>query len=75
MEGLRGHFKRVREYVGLTQEELSLRSGVCLSSYQKWESGKSDLYVSSLEKLVLALDCDIVLIGSYMGYKLEYFKH
>lgn len=54
--------KSARNAKGLSQRELSARSGVPQSHISKIESGAVDLRVSSLVELARTLDLELVLV-------------
>lgn len=54
--------KSARKSKGLSQRELSARSGVPQSHISKIESGAVDLRVSSLVELARTLDLELVLV-------------
>ncbi len=51
--------KTLREIVGLTQEEMALKTGVSIEEYIACEEGKEDLNFAFLYKCSLALNVDV----------------
>lgn len=56
MRGLPG-LKSVRQYVGLTQEQLAQLVGVCSMTISRYELGKQNARQKTVEKLARILDC------------------
>jgi len=56
------HLKDARESIGLSQRELSARSGVPQSHISKIESGNVDLRLSSLVAIARVLELELALI-------------
>ena len=54
-EQMAARLKALRERLGLTQEQLSEKSGVGRSHLARLETGKQDPTLSTLEKLAKAL--------------------
>jgi HTH-type transcriptional regulator/antitoxin HipB len=54
--------KKGREAKGLSQRELSARTGVPQSHISKIESGNADIRLSSLTELARALDLEVKLV-------------
>jgi transcriptional regulator with XRE-family HTH domain len=50
------NLRQTRKQLGLTQEEVSQRSGVQAGEVSRIESGKRDPQVSTVERLAKALD-------------------
>ncbi len=61
-EYIAGSLKAARGLLGISQRELSARSGVPQSHISKIENGEVDLRVSSLVALARALDLELVLV-------------
>jgi transcriptional regulator with XRE-family HTH domain len=51
--------KELREQKGLTQEQLSYSTDIDRSYISSVESGKRNISLRNIEKLSLALECDI----------------
>ena len=56
MGNLGKNLRETRKQLGLTQEEVSQRSGVQAGEISRIESGKRDPQVSTVERLAKALD-------------------
>jgi len=56
------HLKKTRENKGLSQRELSARSGVPQSHISKIENGNVDLRLSSLVAIARVLELELALI-------------
>jgi transcriptional regulator with XRE-family HTH domain len=52
------NLRRLRKYSSLTQKQLADMAQISLRQYQSIEQAKSDLKISTLEKLSLALKID-----------------
>jgi transcriptional regulator with XRE-family HTH domain len=55
---VRLYLKEWREHRGLTQQQLSERSGIALQNISQFETGVRTWNVEHLEQLSLALDID-----------------
>jgi transcriptional regulator with XRE-family HTH domain len=53
--------KSIRIQLGMSQKALALRAGVPQSTVSRIEKGQSDLAMSSLNKLLSALSCDLII--------------
>ncbi len=62
IEGIARTSKEARERKGLSQRELSARSGVRQYQISKFENGAIDLRLSSLIELARALDLELTLV-------------
>ena len=51
--------KTLREIVGLSQEEMALKTGVSFEEYVACEEGKDDLNFAFLYKCAIALNVDV----------------
>ena len=51
----------LRKYFRMTQSELAERAKIPQSHIVKIESGKSDIQISTLEKMFNALSCDLIV--------------
>lgn len=59
-----GNFiKRIRKEKGMTQTQLSARSGVSQSNISKIEQCKKGITVEDLELILDVFDLDIIVIG------------
>ena len=56
MGNLGKNLRETRKQLGLTQEEVSQRSGVQAGEISRIEAGKRDPQVSTVERLAKALD-------------------
>ncbi len=56
--------KEIRERKNLTQDEMVARTGIPKRSYIDYEKGKSDIPISKLQKIAIALD---VTVGFLIG--------
>ncbi len=61
--------KRLRESVGLTQEQLATRIGRSLSVVQKWEQGKRIPTIDN--SAVLAKELKVSLKTLYTAFKID----
>lgn len=50
------NLRKARERLGLTQEQVALRSGVHATEVSRIEGGKRDPQISTLERLAKAVD-------------------
>lgn len=57
MMALGDNLRRIRTNKGMTQGELSLKSGLKLGQISKIERNEADTKISSIYKLISALDC------------------
>ena len=62
LEQIARSLKSARKHQGLSQQELSAKSGVSQSHISKIEKGEVDLRVSSLIKLAHVLDLGLILV-------------
>jgi transcriptional regulator with XRE-family HTH domain len=51
--------KEIRQAKGITQEELAFKSQLHRTYISSIESGKRNVSLVNIEKLALALDCDV----------------
>ncbi|PTT19504.1 hypothetical protein DBR28_21370 [Chryseobacterium sp. HMWF028] len=56
--------KEIREEKNITQDDMVLRTGIPKRSYVDYENGKSDIQLSKLQKIAIALD---VTVGYLIG--------
>lgn len=61
-ENIASSLRKARENKGLSQRELSVRTGVTQSNISKVESNAVDFRISSLASLAHALDLELVMI-------------
>lgn len=61
----RAGIKELRQYRGMTQEDLAGMIGVSQQALQKWETGKRTPKKETLDRIYNALGvCDIITIGN-----------
>nr|DAV51982.1 MAG TPA: helix-turn-helix domain protein [Caudoviricetes sp.] len=61
----RAGIKELRQYRGMTQEDLAGMIGVSQQALQKWETGKRTPKKDTLDRIYNALGvCDIITIGN-----------
>ena len=61
----RAGIKELRQYRGMTQEDLAGMIGVSQQTLQKWETGKRTPKKDTLDRIYNALGvCDIITIGN-----------
>lgn len=53
------NLRRIRQELGLTQEELGARARVQMADISRYEAGRRDPRLSTVERLALALDVPI----------------
>ena len=58
-EKVGNRIKELRSKLGISQEELGFRSGVHRTYIASLEVGKRNVSIATLEKIVIALECDL----------------
>ncbi len=59
IQEMAGRIAELRSIVGLTQDEMALRTGISVSEYRSCEEGRSDLSFAFLYRCALALGVDV----------------
>lgn len=54
--------KSIRSQLGMSQKALASRAGVPQSTVSRIEQGRKDTSLSTLNKVLLALSCDLVVV-------------
>ena len=54
-----GRIRELREIVGLTVEEMAVKTDVSIEEYQQCENGQSDLNFAFIYRCALAFDVDV----------------
>lgn len=57
--------RETRKAKGLTQKELGLKMGVTESTVNKYEAGKQNLSLETVQKIANALSVDLEIIFKY----------
>jgi hypothetical protein len=56
--------RQVRESAGISQAELARRLGVAQPSVARWESGRRNMHVDTLQRIADALNVNLEVIFS-----------
>lgn len=59
--GVWNQVRLIRQTLGMTQSQLGARTGMCQSAVAKIENEKTDVQLSTLEKIAQALECEVVV--------------
>lgn len=60
--GLPERLRAIREALGLTQEDVARASGIAAPNLSKIESGRSDIQISTLMRILGAMDLDVEFV-------------
>ena len=66
-----GRLRRIREAAGITQAELAARAGIAPANLSVIESGRVDVRMSTLARILDALDLEVELVPRGRSTTLE----
>lgn len=61
--------KKMRRARNMSQQTLADAAGIARQSYGRIESGKNSPSIDTIERIVLALDCEIQIVGRKDNHK------